>query len=190
MILLFAVVIGLAATLLRARLKHRTLKHTRLNWEWLVFVSVLPQIFVFNLPWIARGIPEHFIPYIQILSMFGLLVFAAVNLTTSGFWVLALGLLANFLVISANGGWMPIHQETLHMLVPSKPISTWEIGTRLGYTKDLIMSAADTNLFWLSDILSLPGWFPYKFAFSLGDFLISIGAVILLWSRSEKENYE
>lgn len=156
----------------------------------MVYVSVLPQIIVFQFPGVARGIPEHIVPYIQIVSMLGLLVFVAVNLTTPGFWVLGLGLFANFLVISANGGWMPIHQETLHLLVPSKPIETWVIGTRLGYSKDLIMTAANTKLIWLSDVITLPAWVPYKFAFSLGDILISTGTFILLWSLSEKENYE
>lgn len=190
MILVISVIIGLAATIIRARLRHRTLKLKKLHWEWLVYVSVLPQIIVFQFPGLARGIPEDIVPYIQIISMLGLLIFVAVNLTTPGFLVLGLGLFANFLVISANGGWMPIHQETLHLLVPSETIDTWVIGTRLGYTKDLIMAADSTKLIWLSDVLTLPRWVPYKFAFSLGDVLISTGTLILLWSLSEKENQE
>ena len=187
MILLIAVVIGLAATIIRARLRHRTLKLSKLRLEWLVFVSVLPQIFVFQIPWTARLIPENIVPYIQILSMLGLLIFVGANFSTPGFWVLGLGLLANFIVISTNGGWMPIHQETLHTLVPAKPINTWEIGTRLGYSKDIIMTIANTNFVFLSDVITLPQWFPYKFAFSLGDIFISTGTAILLWSLSEKE---
>ncbi len=186
MILLLAVVIGLAATLLRAQLKHRTLKLDKLRWEWLVFISVLPQIF-FQIPLTGRLIPENFIPYIQIPSMLGLLVFVSANLSVPGFWVLGLGLLTNFFVIAANGGWMPIHQQTLHALVPALPLDHWENGTRLGFTKDLILPAAKTNFILLSDVITLPPWFPYKFAFSLGDIFISTGTVILLWSLSEKE---
>ncbi len=68
-----------------------------------------------------------------------------------------------------------------------KPINTWEIGSRLGYSKDFIMTIADTNFVFLSDVITLPQWFPYKFAFSLGDIFISTGSD-RLWSHlSEKE---
>jgi hypothetical protein len=187
MILLLAIIIGLAATLVRARLKHRTLKLKKLRWEWLVFAAVLPQILVFQLPLVGRWVPEPAIPFIQVVTMLGLLIFAAVNLFTSGFWALGLGLAANLLVISLNGGWMPISQETLLRLAPSRPADFWVIGTRLGLTKDRILATADTRLGWLSDCLTLPQWFPYKFAFSFGDIFISIGAVLLLWSLSRKE---
>jgi lipoprotein signal peptidase len=82
---------------------------------------------------------------------------------------------------------MPISQETLLRLEPLQPANFWVIGTRLGLSKDRILAAADTNLGWLSDCLTLPQWFPYKFAFSLGDIFISIGAILLLWSLSRKE---
>jgi hypothetical protein len=186
MILLFSIVIGLAATMVRARLTHRTLKLRKLRWEWLVFATVLPQIVVFQLPVVGRWIPEAAIPTIQVVTMLGLLVFVAGNWVSPGFWALGAGLTANFLVICFNGGWMPVSRETLIRLVPSRPEDYWVINSRLGFTKDRILAAADTKLGWLSDCLTLPHWFPYKFAFSLGDIFISIGAVILLWSLSRK----
>ena len=187
MILLLAIIIGLAATFVRARLNHRTLKLGNLQWEGLVFVAILPQILIFQLPLVGSWVPEPTVPFIQVITMLGLLVFAARNLLAPGFWSMGLGLAANFLVIALNGGWMPISQETLFRLVPSRPPDYWIIGVRLGFTKDRILSAAGTNLAWLSDCLTLPQWFPYKFAFSFGDIFISIGAVILLWSLSRKE---
>jgi len=189
MILLIAIVFGLAATIVRARLQHRTLKLRKLRWEWLVFLSVLPQIFVFQIPITGRLVPEAIVPYIQIVTMIGLLIFVAGNLKVPGFWALGTGLAANFLVIVLNGGWMPISRVTLNFLTPSKPIDFWVIGTRLGFTKDTIMTVAETNLVLLSDVITLPQWFPYKFAFSLGDVFIAIGTVFLLWSlSSDKEN--
>jgi hypothetical protein len=187
MILLLAIIIGLFATLVRARLNHRTLKLKKLRWEWLVFAAVLPQILVFQLPFVGRWVPELAVPFVEVVTMFGLLVFAAGNLFAPGFWSLGLGLAANFLVIILNGGWMPISQETLLRLAPTQPVDFWVIGTRLGYSKDRILAAADTKLAWFSDCLTLPQWFPYKFAFSLGDIFISIGAVLLLWSLSRNE---
>lgn len=186
MILLFAIVVGLAATFVRAKINHRSLKLKKLSWEWLVFVAVIPQILVFQFAAISRLVPESLVPFIHIISMLGLLVFVARNFLVPGFWALGFGLLSNFLVIFMNGGWMPISPQTLFRLVPSNPESIWEIGSRLGYSKDYIMAVEDTKLVWFSDVLTLPQWFPYKFAFSVGDILISIGTLILLWSLSNK----
>jgi len=186
MILLIAIVVGLAATVVRAKINHRPLKLRKLSWEWLVFVAVIPQILVFQIPAISRFVPETFVPFIQITSMLGLLVFVARNFLVPGFWALGFGLLSNYLVIIMNGGWMPVSPQTLSRLSLSKPETYWQIGTRLGYSKDYIMAVEDTKLVWFSDVLTLPQWFPYKFAFSVGDILISIGTLILLWSLSKK----
>jgi hypothetical protein len=187
MILIVAIIIGLAATIVRARLLHRTLTIQELRWEWLVFAMVIPQVLVFQIPAVGRWVPEAIIPGLQIITMLGLVVFAVANLRAPGFWALSIGLLSNFSVIALNGGWMPISQETLHRLVPEKMMATWEIGSRLGLTKDRIMAVSDTNLAFLSDCLTVPSWFPYKVAFSIGDIFISIGAFLLLWSLSSTE---
>jgi hypothetical protein len=190
MILLYAVLIGLATTLVRARLTHRTLKLTHLNWEWLVFISVIPQVLAFYFPSTGQLIPDSILPVLQILSMFGLVVFALLNIFAPGFWALGIGLFCNFLVILCNGGWMPISIETLKRMMPSRPEDFWTIGSRLGITKDLILSPADTQLAWLSDRFTLPPGLPQNIAFSLGDIFISIGTFFLLWSLSRKEEKE
>jgi lipoprotein signal peptidase len=66
-------------------------------------------------------------------------------------------------------------------------METWEVGTRFGLTKDRIMAVSDTNLAFLSDFITVPTWFPYKVAFSIGDIFISVGAFLLLWSLSSTE---
>lgn len=187
MILLLAVIIGLAATLVRARLTHRTLKMPHIHWEWLVFVSVVPQLLAFNVPYTARLIPDNLIPAIQIISMSVLIIFAMGNFFLPGFWALFTGLLSNFIVILINGGWMPISLETVKQLSPSRPDDFWKVGARLGYTKDRIFLASDINLAWLSDRFTLPPGLPQNLAFSVGDVIISIGAIFLLWSLSREE---
>ena len=187
MILVLAVAIGLAATFVRARLRRRKLRHISLSWEWLVFASVLPQVLIFYLPGFGRYIKEAVVPLIQIGSMAGLIVFTVVNLKNSSFWVIGSGLLSNFLAIVTNHGWMPISPETLHALHPEFPQSAWEIGQRLGNTKDRIMESSSTNLSILSDTFAVPTWISYKFAFSIGDVVLSIGIILLLWSLSNEE---
>lgn len=187
MILVLAVAIGLAATIVRARLKRRKLKHIDLRWEWLVFISVLPQVLIFYLPGSGRYINETIVPFILIGSMAGLIVFTIVNLQYASFWLIGSGLLSNFLAIVTNHGWMPISPETLHTLHPEFPQSAWEIGERLGNTKDRIMESSSTNLPILSDTFAVPTWISFKFAFSIGDVVLSIGIILLLWSLSNEE---
>jgi hypothetical protein len=184
MILSLAVIIGLAATIIRARIMKRNLVLPPLHLEWLVFATVLPQIMIFFIPGLAKVVPETVIPYIQIVSMSGLIVFVAVNIKITGFIILGVGLVGNFLAIATNGGWMPISVNTLARIHPEIPVETWNVGERLSLTKDRILLPERTNLAFLTDILNLPSWISYKFAFSVGDILISIGMISILWSLS------
>jgi hypothetical protein len=184
MILSLAVIIGLAATFVRAKIMKRTLVLPTLHQEWLVFIAVVPQIMIFYIPGLSRAVPETIIPYIQIISMLGLIVFITMNFKHYGFVLLGVGLVSNFLAIVTNGGWMPISVKTLSRLHPELPFDYWNVGERLSFTKDRILSPEKTNLAYLTDILNLPSWIRYKFAFSIGDILISIGIIWFLWSIS------
>jgi hypothetical protein len=56
------------------------------------------------------------------------------------------------------------------------------LGQRFGVGKDVVLPAAETTLWFLSDCLVLPQWISYKVAFSLGDVLIAMGAFWMLLS--------
>jgi hypothetical protein len=185
MILSLAVIIGLAATIIRARMKKRTLTLPPIHFEGLVFIAVIPQILIFYVPRVSKVVPETIIPYIQMISMVGLIVFVGLNIKKKGFVLLGAGLVSNFLAIATNGGWMPISVKTLNRLNPEVPIESWKVGERLALTKDRILSPEHTNLGFLTDAFSLPSWIRYKFAFSLGDILISAGIIYILWSLSD-----
>lgn len=187
MVLLSAIAAGLLLTILRAKLTGRTLKSIKLKFGWLVFIAVLPQVIVFQIPAIGRQIPESVIPAILVLSQGLLLGFAATNIIIPGFWVLGLGLLANFSAIILNRGWMPISPDIVHRILPTLPDDIALAGQRLGYSKDWIYAYPDIHLPWLSDRLTLPEWSPYQVAFSFGDILIAVGAIWLLWSLSDPE---
>jgi hypothetical protein len=130
------------------------------------------------------------VPWIQLLSMIGLIIFTGINLNIPGFWALGIGLLGNFLVIASNGGWMPISPETVSRITAGNPDYVVMVDARLGYSKDWVMDLTNTRLPWLSDIFTLPAWCPYKVAFSLGDVFIFIGAVLVLWSLSNEVKEE
>ena len=182
MILLTAIIAGLIASFIRATWNKQKLNPLSLKYEWLVFVAFLPQMIAFQLPWTRTTLPEGWVRVALVSSQFLLLVFAWLNRKAPGFWLLGIGLVLNFLVITLNGGLMPISPEIVSKYLPNAPAGTWAIGERLGATKDIVLNISETRFWWLSDRFTLPNWINYAVAFSFGDILIWIGAFWLLWS--------
>ena len=185
MILLLAVVIGLLASLTRLWLGRRRLALPRLHLIWLVPVAFVPQLLIFYLPATYGAYSEKIAAIGLISSQVLLLTFAWFNRQQPGFWALTLGLMLNLLVITLNGGLMPISPEMVHRLGVSAEF--WQVGSRLGDSKDIVLPIVETRLWLLSDrfLLPLPA---YKVAFSLGDVFISMGAFWLMWTLSNNKH--
>ncbi len=192
MILLAAVIIGLIASLGRSQLNKQRLKPLHLQLGFLVVLSFIPQLLVFYLPITSLHFPDNWASAALLCSQIMLLGFVWCNRNEPGFWALGLGLALNLLVIMLNGGLMPISPDTLKRLLPNAQNDIWQMGQRVGTTKDILMPTTETKLRWLSDQFILPEWIPYRVAFSIGDIFISIGSFWLLWSLSDpiKSNQE
>jgi hypothetical protein len=187
MILAWAVLAGLAAGFLRSAIQGQRYQPAEPEKIWLVLLAALPQIFAFFLPATRQRIPDSWIPYLLIGSQVLLLVFVWFNRRKPGMWLMGLGLILNLLVISLNGGWMPISPETL--ISQGAPQGSWQIGARHGFSKDLVLLREDTRFWLLSDILTLPDWIPYRVAFSMGDALMALGVIWWLWVRQPRSIY-
>jgi hypothetical protein len=181
MILLLALTFGLLASLTRAWVGGRRLTPPDLRLTWLTLVAFVPQWFVFYLPATRELLADQLVVVGLVSSQALLLVFVWFNRRQPGFWVLGLGLALNLLVIVLNGGLMPISPEMAARLMPAAPLDPWQVGSRLGVTKDIILPVPETRLWWLSDRFLLSAW-SYRVAFSPGDVFIAGGAFWLLWT--------
>ncbi|MFQ6015867.1 MAG: DUF5317 domain-containing protein [Anaerolineae bacterium] len=145
-----------------------------LRWLWFAPVA-------FGLQWLVILRREDFHQFglgLLALSQVFLLLFVWRNRHLTFVWIIGLGFLLNFLVMVANGGFMPIAPETLTTINPGSSVSDWELGTPVFHSKDIVLAKATTRLWFLSDILVVPPPFPLPTAFSIGDALIVIGFVL------------
>lgn len=180
MILGVSVIAGILAGLFLARWKKQAWQPPALRHAWLVVVFFLPQLLAFYLPATRNLFPAPLAAASLVFSQLGLLTFCLLNWRLAGMPILAIGLLLNLVVILANGGLMPISPETVARLVSPEVLSQLEIGERLGASKDILL-APDAIVFpWLADRFAPPDWIPYRFAFSVGDIFIGMGAFVLL----------
>jgi len=189
MILLIAVALGLTCGYLHARLSNHPYQAIDVRHTWLVLAAYLPQFFAFFLPATRSAFPSDWVPVVLVGSQILLLLFTWLNHRLPGFWLLGLGLFANMLVISLNGGLMPLMPENAARLLPAGSSAVLQLGERVGFGKDILLERADTRLWFLGDVFMLPEVFRYPLAFSFGDILISVGAFWLLWKLGSPRHY-
>ncbi len=190
MIILSAIVVGLVAGLIRARILRKPYHTPTLKHWWMVFVAVIPQLLAFSVAATRTLFPDWAARGILIFSQVILLVFVWLNRQNLGMVIIGAGLILNFAVIVANGGLMPMTPEKLMELRPDVSIEQIPIGERSGYGKDIILKKEETKLWFLSDIFSFPSGFPYRVAFSAGDVILALGVIWWLAAPIEKKEKE
>jgi len=166
--ILYALLAGMiAGRLLGGRLER--LAGLELRWKGLALAGLLVQLALFSRA-VSASVGEAG-PWIYVGSTGAVLLFVLANLRLPGFWLIAIGSLANLLAILANGGYMPTSAAALAVagLEPA-----------VGYSNSVVLS--DPALAPLTDVLAMPAWMPLANVFSLGDVLIGLGvAFVLAW---------
>jgi hypothetical protein len=186
MVLVAAVIIGSLLGIGRAWINKQEYRVYDLKAPALVLLAFLPQFLIFYLPSTRSRIPETTASILFISSLTILIAFSLLNIRKASFWPVISGFLLNVAVILLNGGWMPISPQTAQKIMPAGSVDLLKIGQRIGYSKDILLTREETRLWFLSDRLTLPQWVNYGVAFSVGDLLLFIGIIWLLWSLGGK----
>jgi len=179
MILCAALMIALLAVVLRGG-SIRPLVHLPLRWGWLALILFAAQAYLIFWPEPkAQGLlsPRAMI---LVLSYLILIFVAWSNRSLPGMNLILVGIALNFLVIVANGGFMPVAPQTLIRGGHTHLVAALESGARVSRSKDVLLWPEQTKLWFLSDIFVIPERYPLAGSFSLGDVLIASGAFILL----------
>ncbi|MHB1417171.1 MAG: DUF5317 domain-containing protein, partial [Chloroflexota bacterium] len=101
------------------------------------------------------------------------------NRRLPGMLVVGLGVLMNFLVIAANGGYMPIAPEAL-VAQGQHALAAAETGTHVAGSKDAVVEREQTRLWFLSDVITTPGIPFWQRSFSVGDVVLAVGLFCLV----------
>ena len=179
MILLIALIVGLAVGLALSRLRGHSYQPPELHASWLALLAFLPQFILLYLPYFRIRVNDQVSAIFLLASLLIFLGFTWVNRSVTGMSILLLGLALNFTVMAANGGFMPISPKTAAQLIPENALTDFQPGERFG-TKDIYLPPEETRFEWLADRFLTPAWISYRAAFSLGDVFIAIGAFVIL----------
>ena len=90
----------------------------------------------------AELIPLEVLGAGLILSYLVLFVFIAKNFRLLGIRILAIGVIMNFAVMAANGGFMPLSPDALNEIAPPEYSSTLEVGQAVPASKDILLEKA------------------------------------------------
>ncbi len=133
---------------------------------WIVLVALLVQVGALSL----LGSDSQYFPALFIVSFLGLFVFFALNLKLPWIWLISIGVALNFVVITANGGYMPVDLT----LIGQASLTPEALGHARPITEATILS-------FLGDVIpvriGIPG---FNGLISVGDIVLALGAALFI----------
>jgi hypothetical protein len=153
----------------------RGLSQLKLVAGWIFPLLLILQLLVFyfqeKIEFIRQSSGSIFI-LVYLVGLF----FLFLNRKRAGIWIIFVGVLLNFLVISFNGGAMPVSPEAAAVLGGAFLENLQ--GNEIVYKHAALME--NTKLPFLADIIPLTSPYPRKMVISIGDIIMNIGIYIFL----------
>jgi hypothetical protein len=168
---LFAAVFTLGlALILGGRLS--ALGEARLKSLWLLLLAGALKLF-------ELAAPDSFLspvwPFLLSAQTLAVATFAVLNLRVAGLALVLLGSLSNLVVVTLNGGYMPVAEAAVAAGGGSHDVAAFLSAGHVGaYT--LLTPAS--RLGWLGDTILAPR--PFARALSPGDLVLAVGIVVAL----------
>lgn len=172
MLLLYSIVAGLLIGRALGGRVHN-IEHVRFVWWQLALAGLAVQLLLFADPIQERVGAEG--PVIYVASTVAVLIALLRNIRLPGLAIIATGAVLNLIPILTNGGFMPSSPDVWRELtgVAAVPVS---------YYSNVMLIGPDTWFPFLGDVFVFPRPLPMATAFSLGDAVIAVGAVVFLVS--------
>ena len=176
--LILIILISLIVILSGGRISN--LKYCNFKLPILVFLALVLKIIS-----ISIYSPVVYLPVMRISSMVLVIIFIFINFHLKGMLLIGLGLISNALVIFLNGGNMPANAKYVYLFASGKELEILRSGQAVG---SFILTSSQTKLSFLGDVFLMPRWIPLSKLYSIGDILITIGAIIFLTYYLKKQN--
>lgn len=140
-----------------------------------VFLSLAIQLAIFSDIPLFKNMNANVVASLHIASYILLIVFIILNKKNYGIIAIGTGMLLNLLVISVNGGHMPVSIVKLENTSMAR--HALDITNNASFNNATNLSG-HTRLAFLGDIFKLPSFLPLSNVFSIGDILIALGILI------------
>ena len=154
------------------------IENKEVKFVYLIFLGFLIQIAIFNQRFASSSL-NKFMPFLYIVSLIVLLVFVIANSQRYlGMKVAFVGSVLNFIVIAANGGYMPQDINKLYLAGLS---SKAELLQASGKFYNAIIMSENTRLNFLGDVIAIPQLKPIASVYSIGDMFLVLGICIFIF---------
>ena len=167
MFILYALVAGVVTGFVRGG-SLLALGQIQLRWAPLILIGFLTQIVLFTDAVAARVGDAG--PPLYVASTLLVAIAVLRNLRIPGVALIAAGALSNMAAILANGGFMPAAPGALASLGKGAPTV---------YSNSSVV--AQPALALLTDRFAMPAWIPFANIFSVGDVLLGVGVIVLIY---------
>lgn len=144
----------------------------RLRALWLFFLAVAIQVVAFPFAFLPWTTADSTAKALWLVSYGCLLAAAVLNRRILGAQVVALGMALNLAAILTNGGRMPATPEAMEAAGLDFAV------------KHNSVASADPAFPWLVDRFAAPDWVPLTNVFSVGDLVIALGSVALVFAAT------
>ncbi len=178
MIIVVATLMGMASAALRGG-KLRRLAQIELRSLWLIWLTILVQTIIFELP--PTIVSDQMYEYVHLATYASAFVFLWLNRHIPGATIIGVGAGANAIAIAANDGVMP-----------ASP-AAWRLAgfdaTALGDFENSNLTP-NANFAILGDIFAIPASWPLTNVFSIGDIIIVVGGTYFAHVASRRDDLD